>query len=304
MLKAPILNYLQKNKAKLFATFKDSKTSLCVVLRVALTILLLFMIDNDSKAQTQRFDSLEVDSLTFVATRANINKKSSDNFLKNVYKQNEKELPYRLLLPKNYNTAQKYPLVITFHNSTRIGNDNEKQLEPLAKIWNRDEIFEKYNCFVIAPQFNQRSSNYTENENGVLVSKPSKDVQLLLELLKQIEKTYHIDKSRIYLVGYSMGASTAQNLMSLAPQKFAAMVSIAAVPDFSNLKAFRNKNILLIHGQNDTENPYQGSVALFEKLKGNKKLAFETFTALNHNNITIPFLLSNKIPKWLFEKHN
>jgi len=204
MFKALMLNYLQKNKAKLFSIFKDDKISLYIVFRVALTILLLLMIGNSSKAQTQLFDSLEVDSLNFVETRANINKKSSDNFLKNVYQQNEKELPYRLLLPKNYNTAQKYPLVITFHNSTRIGNDNEKQLEPLAKIWNRDEIFETYNCFVIAPQFNQRSSNYTENENGVLVSKPSNDVQLVLELLKQIETLYHIDKSRIYLVGYSM----------------------------------------------------------------------------------------------------
>ena len=204
MFKARMLNYLQKNKAKLFSIFKDDKISLYVVFRAALTILLLLMIGNASKAQTQLFDSLEVDSLNFVETRANINKKSSDNFLKNVYQQKEKELPYRLLLPKNYNTAQKYPLVITFHNSTRIGNDNEKQLEPIAKIWNRDEIFETYNCFVLAPQFNQRSSNYTENENGVLVSKPSNDVQLVLELLKQIETLYHIDKSRIYLVGYSM----------------------------------------------------------------------------------------------------
>lgn len=253
--------------------------------------------------QTQRFDSTKVDSLTFTETRTEINKISTENFLKRSYKKGDTALPYRFLLPKNYKANQKYPLVITFHNSTRIGNDNQKQLEPLSKIWIRDEIFDKYNCFVIAPQFNERSSNYSENENGVLVSKPSKDVQLILELLKEIEGEYPIDKSRIYLVGYSMGASTAQNLMSIAPQKFAAIVSIAAVPDFSNLNALKSKNILLIHGQKDTENPYAGSLALFEKLKGNKRLTLETYTELNHDNINIPLLLSDKIPKWLFNEH-
>ncbi len=55
--------------------------------------------------------------------------------LKNIFsKQRKKELPYRLLLPKNFNKDKKYPVIITLHNSSRIGNDNEKQVEHLAKI--------------------------------------------------------------------------------------------------------------------------------------------------------------------------
>lgn len=270
----------------------------------SLKVLVVFIISSFSNAQTQSFDRLKVDSLTFFETKAIMNAISTDLFQKRIYKAQGKDLPYRFLQPKNYNRNQKYPLVITFHNSSRIGNDNEKQLEPLSRIWIREDIFEKYNCFVIAPQFNKRSSVYTENENGILVSKPSDDVHLILELLDKITEEYsNIDLSSVYLVGYSMGASTVQNIMSLAPQRFAAMVSIAAIPDFSNLKALNHKNILLIHGQNDTENPYRGSVELFEKLKGNKKLIFKTFTELNHHNIMIPFLLGNEIPQWLFTQH-
>lgn len=271
---------------------------------IILLLLLLSLAAQFSFAQTQIDNPLEIDSLTAAQTRAKMNQLPTDQFQKRVYKQEKKELPYRLLLPKNYDQNKKYPLVITFHNSTRIGNDNEKQLEPLARIWLRDEIQEKYPCFVLAPQFNERSSNYTPNKDGVLESKPSNDINLVFNLMEQLEHEFpNIDKSRIYLVGYSMGGSTAQNMLSLAPKKFAALVSLAAVPDFSNLKAMNRKDILLIHGQKDNENPYKGSVELFNKLKSNKRATFLTFAELDHNNIHIPFLLTTQIPQWMFEKH-
>ena len=147
-----------------------------------------------------------------------------------VFSYKDKELPYRFLLPQNVDGKKKYPLIITFHNSTRIGHDNENQLEPLARIWLRDEIYSRYNCFVIAPQFGERSSNYSENNEGILTSKPSENVLALPELIKKITTEYpEIDKNRIYLVGYSMGASTAQDLLNIAPETFAAIVSL---PEF------------------------------------------------------------------------
>ncbi|SUX48347.1 carboxylesterase family protein [Chryseobacterium indoltheticum] len=194
-------------------------------------------------------------------------------------------------------------MVITFHNSTRIGNDNENQLEPFAKIWLRDEIYEKFPCYVVAPQFNKRSTNYEIDKDGIQVSKPSDEVFALLKLIKALKKGYpNIDKNRIYLIGYSMGGSTAQNIMNLSPDTFAAIVSVASVPDFSNLTKIKEKNIWLIHGKNDNENPYIGSVQLYDKLSSNKNLTFTTFNNLNHNNIVIPFLVTDEIPKWLFEK--
>lgn len=263
--------------------------------------MVILLTTHYSFAQNQLFNDLKVDSLTFVQTRATLNNLSTDRFKKQVYEHNGKQLPYRVLLPKNYDKQKKYPLVLTFHNSSRVGKDNESQLEPLARIWMREEIYDQYNCIVIAPQFSTRSSNYVENASGVLASKPSDDINLVLGLLKSVEEQYqNIDKKRIYLVGYSMGASTAQNILSLAPNLFAGMVAIAAVPDFSNLKSFRSKNIWLIHGQKDVENPYNGSVELFNKIKDNKKLVFTSYSSLDHNNINIPFLLNDDIPKWLF----
>ena len=272
-------------------------------LKQILITLLVIITSNPVLAQKSEFLDTQVDSLTFVTTRKFLNSFNTDNFQKKVFIKNDIQIPYRILTPKDNDKNQKFPLVITFHNSTRIGNDNESQLEPLAKIWLREEIYDRYQCYVIAPQFSTRSSVYDNNTDNDLVSKPSNDVFALWDLIKNVEKEYrNIDKNRIYLVGYSMGASTAQNLMSIEPDKFAAIVSIAAVPDFSNLKQLDKKNIWLIHGEKDNENPYSGSIKLFKKLVSNKNLTFTTYGNLNHNTITIPFLTTEDIPKWLFEK--
>ncbi|WP_426474951.1 prolyl oligopeptidase family serine peptidase [Chryseobacterium balustinum] len=268
-----------------------------------LIILLLITSINLFFAQKKEFRDTEVDTLTFLNNRKLLNSLNTDKFQKKIFAENDIQIPYRFLTPKNNQKNEKFPLVITFHNSTRIGNDNENQLEPFAKIWLRDEIYEKYPCYVVAPQFNKRSTNYEINKDGIQVSKPSNDVSTLLKLIKDLEKEYpNIDKNRIYLIGYSMGGSTAQNLMNLSPNTFAAIVSVASVPDFSNLIKIKEKNIWLIHGKKDEENPYIGSVELYNKLSSNKNLIFTTFTNLNHNNIVIPFLVTDEIPKWLFEK--
>ncbi|WP_445432597.1 carboxylesterase family protein [Chryseobacterium indoltheticum] len=266
-------------------------------------ILLLILIVNQAFGQKKESRDTEVDTLTFLNNRKLLNSLSTNAFQKKTFAENEITIPYRFLTPKNNLINQKYPLVITFHNSTRIGNDNENQLEPFAKIWLRDEIYERFPCYVVAPQFNKRSTNYAIDKDGIQVSKPSDEVFALLKLIKDLKKEYpNIDKNRIYLIGYSMGGSTAQNLMNLSPDTFAAIVSVASVPDLSNLAKIKDKNIWLIHGKNDDENPYIGSVQLFDKLSSNKNLTFTTFNNLNHNNIVIPFLVTDEIPKWLFGK--
>lgn len=271
----------------------------CILTAVVLTLPVHFM-----SGQKKEFRDTAVDSLTFVHHRKTVNSLNTAAFVKKIFDKDDIRIPYRLLKPKKNTANLKYPLVLTFHNSTRIGSDNENQLEPFARIWLRPEIYTRYPCYVVAPQFSRRSSDYEENKDGIQISKPSKDVFALTDLIKDIEKEYpDIDQNRIYLMGYSMGASTAQNLLNIAPRKFAAMVSVAAVPDFSNLKGLKNKNIWLIHGEKDEDNPYIGSLELFNALSSDKNLTFTTFSNLNHNTITIPFLLTDEIPKWLFDQH-
>lgn len=254
--------------------------------------------------QQMLFSTTSFDSNAVMQARMRLNSLPDSSYQKKIYRKGQMLLPYRLLVPFIQEPFKKYPLVITLHNSSRIGNDNEKQLEPLARIWLQQEIRETYPAFVVAPQFSERSSNYQiDSAKEVLTSFPSAAAILVLDLVKDLINNHpEIDRRRVYIVGYSMGASTGQHLLNRDPDKFAALVSIAGVPDLSNLKGIAAKPIWLIHGEADDENPYRGSVVLFNLLKQNRRLLFTTFRHFNHNNITTPFLSGDALPAWLFRQ--
>lgn len=266
--------------------------------------IFLILASINASAQTVVTDNTQIDSLRFVETRKNLNELPTDRYTTGSFSHASIEMPYRLLLPETQIKGTKYPLVITLHNSSRIGTDNNAQLEHLAKIWLRQDIRDQYPCFVLAPQFSKRSSEYIQNDTGYLISSPSEEVAVLNELIRRIIKENpNVDKKRIYLIGYSMGGSTVQNLLRYNGKMIAAVVSIAGVPDMQATTYLNKLPTWLIHGKMDTENPFRGSEMLYKKLQQNKNLSFTEFTNLNHGNIVIPFLLDNRIPDWLFSQH-
>lgn len=266
-----------------------------------LGFLLVLLLAGAVQAQSLTFSDAEFDAAAMAEARKALNDLPAGDYEKKTFDHDGRTLPYRFLPPKTQRKGAAYPLIVTLHNSSRLGHDNEAQLEPLARIWLRPDIREKYPVFVIAPQFETRSSTYAEDTSRqVLVSAPSADVAAVMALVRETLAAHpQIDRKRVYLVGYSMGGSTAQNLLSMAPDVFAALVSIAGVPDFSNLRGIAAKPVWLVHGKKDDENPYAGSVKLHEALRSDRRARFTTYNRLDHNTITIPFLRGEALPAWL-----
>ena len=50
------------------------------------------------------------------------------DYQKNLFKINNNSLPYRILLPKDFDPNKKYPLLVFLHGAGERGNDNENQL--------------------------------------------------------------------------------------------------------------------------------------------------------------------------------
>lgn len=244
------------------------------------------------------------DSTQTVAAKKALNQLSDHDFLALSFKYAANlVLPYRLLTPLTKDPLKKYPLVITLHNSTRIGTDNKNQLEPLARIWLADNIRKKYQAYLLAPQFSRRSTEYSlDAARGILTAKAQPELVAVLELIDSLKKNYPIDEQHIYLVGYSMGASSVINLLNLKPNAFTAAVAIAGVPNFEAVKPLQKVPILLIHGSEDTENPFAGSVQLFKELSPGANVQFWEYTGRTHDNIVSVGLLGDKIPNWLFGK--
>lgn len=253
-------------------------------------------------AQKQEINKLTFDSTSFASKRRHLNALDATPFEKLTYQTDGFTLPYRLLSPTNTKKNTKYPLIIALHNSSRLGTDNENQLEPLTRTWLVPEVRAKFAAFVLAPQFETRPTQYAFNEvYQAMTATPQQNLQALLQLVTEISKNPQIDTKRIYLIGYSMGGSTALHLLSQKPELFAAAIAVAGVPDFSNLASIKTKPIWLIHGKKDNENPFSGSQKLFEQLKGNAKAQFTIYENLNHNTITYPLLTTNELAKWLFK---
>ncbi|MFN2439957.1 MAG: phospholipase, partial [Chitinophagaceae bacterium] len=63
--------------------------------------------------------------------------KAQDNSMyeKHWYVHKGDTMPYRLLLPENYDPAKKYPLILFLHGAGERGNDNELQLVHGSKLF-------------------------------------------------------------------------------------------------------------------------------------------------------------------------
>src|SRR5687767_13969003 len=94
-------------------------------------------------------------SLSFLS----FNCRSQDlvQYEKQTFVTNTDSLPYRLLLPKNFNPKKNYPLVFVLHGAGERGNDNQKQLIHGGKLFLREDVRKEYPAIVVFPQCPQGS---------------------------------------------------------------------------------------------------------------------------------------------------
>lgn len=236
---------------------------------------------------------------------AQIKRFDTNAFTKGTFKGNaDAPIAYRFFKPEGSNSKKKLPMVIVFHGSNAVGTDNNSQLGILAKLFVMNEIQAKYPAFILAPQFPSRSSNYTLDKNrNVLTSVPQPCLQTALQLIDSLKNNLNVDQKRIYLIGFSMGASSVINALSLQPDLFAAGISISGIPQFDHIKELANTPIWLIHGNMDIENPFKSDAQFFKELNSSNKIRFWEFDKLSHNDIFAPAILTTELPRWLFRHH-
>lgn len=212
------------------------------------------------------------------------------------------EIKYRLFSPKKQKINGKHPLVVVYHGSGRpIGTDNKSQLGLLQKLFASPDIQNKYPAYVLAPQFPTRSSDYVmDTTRNVLYSAQRPALNSVLQLIDSLKSTLNIDKNRIYVVGFSMGASTVINSLSTRPELFAAGISISGIPQFDKIQELSEIPIWLIHGIDDTENPINSDEQFYKEV--NKNILFWKLKATTHDNVFTTTILGETLPKWLFKQ--
>lgn len=194
------------------------------------------------------------------------------------------KLTYRLLRPSTEIPGKTYPLVVQLHGSGGIGADNVGQLERMAKSWAMPDVRERYQAFVLIPQFPIRSANYgPASPDQYAASSPS--LEDCVELVRHFSSSHPVDNSRIYATGFSMGGSAAWLLPQLAPGTFAAIVPISGIaPPDSQAANFIDLPVLAIHGNADTENPITADKRFIRTIKshGGHKAVLREYQGLEH----------------------
>jgi dipeptidyl aminopeptidase/acylaminoacyl peptidase len=213
-----------------------------------------------------------------------------------------RRLPYRLLSPVQEEPGRRYPLILALHGSGAVGSDNASQLGPFVRSWARPDIRQKFQAFVLAPQFPSRSAEYSAG--ATMHSRPTAVLADALELLDTVLTTHAIDDDRVYVVGFSMGGSAAWHALLSRPQTFAAALVLSGVPPPPAAAANIRAVVTVVHGTADTEN----ALAPAERFMGALQLAntqarFRLYRGLDHR-IPADVMVGTAWRDWLFAKRS
>ena len=185
-------------------------------------------------------------------------------------------LPYQFLIhyPPGYqeNSDKKYPLLLFLHGRSLSGTN----LEMLKKYGVIYEILRglKIDFIVIAPQC----------QNGW-------DNNKLIQVLDYAEKTYKVDKSRIYLTGMSMGGYGAWYFAGQYPNRFAAVAPVCGGGKLSDAQNLKNLPHWVHHGVKDIPVPISESEKMVNAIRaaGNKNVEFSVYPDWGHSEIHVVF---------------
>jgi len=234
-------------------------------------------------------------------------------YKKEIFIVNNDTLPYRILLPLNYDAKRKYPLIYVLHGAGERGNDNEAQLVHGAGLFLKDSIRQNYPAIVVFPQCPAKSfwanTTFSQDTAGKwsiqfqAEGEPTIAMDLAQQLLKSIIDEYPVNTKQVYVGGLSMGGMGTFEIVRRNPKLFAAAFPICGGAAPSTASKLTKVKWWVFHGDADAVVPPAFSRAMVDALKKEgADVKFSLYPGVNHNSwdnaFAEPTLLS-----WLFAQH-
>jgi predicted peptidase len=226
-------------------------------------------------------------------------------FLSRVFTTDQGALPYRLLIPQNYDHDKDYPLVIFYHGAGERGSDNHKQLVHGMADFISDDVRSKYACFVVAPQCPE-DSQWVETPWSAdahdMPKKPSDPLRLSLELVDSLKQEFSIDQRRIYITGLSMGGYAVWDVLQRHPRRFAAAVPICGGGDQALAERIAHVPLWAFHGANDQAVNPKRTRAMIDALQAaGGKPGYTEYPGVGHNSWEATYA-NRQLYAWLFSQ--
>lgn len=217
-------------------------------------------------------------------------------FKKEIYVSGSDTLPYRILLPINYNASKKYPLVYFLHGAGERGNDNEAQLTHGSSLFLQDSIRQNYPAIVVFPQCPEKSfwSNVQFTNDSITGAwqfhfqpdgEPTIAMKLAEELLKKLMTDFPVNKKQVYTTGLSMGGMGTFEMVRRNPKLFAAAMPICGGADPSTASKLTKTKWWVFHGDADNVVPEHFSKDMVDALKAaGAEVKYSVYPGVGHNS--------------------
>ncbi|MFK8038015.1 MAG: T9SS type A sorting domain-containing protein [Crocinitomicaceae bacterium] len=157
-------------------------------------------------------------------------------------------------IPQNYQNAESAPLIIVLHG---IGGFISDYVNPALNGLADDDRFVSVYLQGKANAFGQTSWN-----NGTLLASNANDLGFIQTMIETMATEYNIDRTKVYVVGISMGAIMTYKVLHHLSDKVAAAVchiGTMSNEEIANYNPALPRPLLQIHGVNDDVVPYAGT---------------------------------------------
>ena len=124
----------------------------------------------------------------------------------------------------------------------------------------------------------------------------------LKELLEHYLANPMVDKSRVYIMGLSMGGMATYDIVSRFPEIFAAAIPICGAVKSGSLEAAKDVKFRIYHGDADDIVPVECSRKAYRELKAaGADVEYIEFPGCNHGSWNPAFGRDDFMP-WLFKQ--
>jgi predicted peptidase len=183
--------------------------------------------------------------------------------------QDGRMISFSISVPAMYSDEQATPLIVALHH----GPDRMTQffgnelLQGMIKPATED-----LPAIIIAPDvINQSWQNFRCEE-------------CIMALLREVCETYNVDRQRVLLVGYSMGAEGVWHYAGRHPDFFTAAIPIAGHPPSDYLSTNWSVPMLVIHSRSDEVFPFKQVADAVNSLeaRGNSPVQLYALEGISH----------------------